>query len=67
MIADRHYWRTADGRLVETGHSDAEVLAYTAGDEIPDDVARKNGLVPAPEAKHAPAPANKARGKTADK
>lgn len=45
MKADRHYWRTADGRHVTTGHVDAEILAYPAGDELPDDVARELGLL----------------------
>jgi hypothetical protein len=68
MIAERHYWRTADGRLVHTGHIDAEVLAYPAGSEIPDDVARAAGLLDPPvQAKQAPKPADKARAKPAEK
>ena len=80
MIADRHYWRTADGRLVETGHLDAEILAYPAGSEIPDDVAqeliaaatdpeRESDSEPDPEPprKQARPAANKARAKPADK
>lgn len=67
MIADRHYWSTADGRLVPTGHIDAEVLAYPAGSEMPDDAARLAGLLEAPATKQAGPAANKSRAKTADK
>jgi hypothetical protein len=66
MIADRHYWRTADGRLVPTGHLDAEVLAYPAGDTLPDDVAQDLGLL-GDKPKQAAPPAIKARAKPADK
>lgn len=69
MIADRHYWRTADGRLVPTGHLDAEVLVYAKGDELPDDAARQAGLLdpPKPAAKQAERPADKSRARLADK
>lgn len=74
MKAPHHLWRTADGRLVQTGHLDAEVLAYPAGSEIPDDEARKLGLLdekkPAKadaDTKQATPAANKQRGKAADK
>lgn len=70
MIADRHYWRTKDGRFVPTGHPDAEVLAHPAGSELPDDVARDLGLLdpPAKEApKQAPKPADKSRKPADDK
>lgn len=70
MIADRHYWRTADGRLVPTGHLDAEVLVYPAGAELPDDVARDLGLLDPPTkqaTKQDAKPADKARSRAADK
>lgn len=66
IFADRHYWRTADGRLVGTGHPDAEILAYPKGDPLPEDVARDLGLLD-PPAKAAVKPADKARAKPADK
>lgn len=76
MKADRHYWRTADGRYVETGHLDAEVLAFPAGSDLPDELARELGLFgdepkkakqAAAEEKQAPAPATKQRSRSADK
>lgn len=68
MKADRHYWRTADGRLVHTGHLDAEVLAYPAGSDLPDDVVRDLGLLdPPPQVKQVVKPGDKARAKPADK
>lgn len=67
MILDRHWWRTADGRLVPDGHPDAAVLAYPRHTEIPDDVARKLGIAAEPEAKERRPGANKARGKSGDK
>jgi hypothetical protein len=67
IAADRHYWRTADGRLVPTGHPDAEVLAYPAGDDLPDEVARELGLLDPPQAKQAPKPAAKQAAKPANK
>lgn len=67
MIADRHYWRTADGRLVPTGHVDAQVLAYPKGDDIPDDVATELGLLDPPSNKQTAAkPADKARTRPTD-
>jgi hypothetical protein len=68
IIADRHYWRTADGRLVPTGHPDGEVLAYAKGDTLPDEVAKQLGLLdpPAPP-KQAVKPADKSRTRTSDK
>lgn len=68
-LADRHYWRTADGRLVPTGHLDAEVLVYPKGTELPDEVAYDLGLLerPKPVAKQAERPADKSRARPADK
>jgi hypothetical protein len=43
----RHLWRTKDGGLVESGHPDAERLAYARGDQIPIEKAVAEGLVPA--------------------
>lgn len=59
--AKHRIWRTADGRFVGDGHTDARVLAYGPGDEI----AAKDieQLTPtgtaAPVAKQAPKPADK--------
>jgi hypothetical protein len=61
---ERHLWRTADGRLVQGGHPDAAVLAYTAGQEVPDDIARRDGLLPV---KSKAKPADKAAARPADK
>lgn len=38
MQTDQHIWRTADGRHVPDGHPDAALLAYAAGDTVPDEV-----------------------------
>ena len=69
ILADQHYWHTADGRYVPTGHVDAEALAYAKGDELPDDVARAVGLLepPKPAAKQAARPADKSHTRSADK
>jgi hypothetical protein len=69
VIVDRHYWRTADGRMVPTGDLEAEVLVYAKGDEVPDDEALKAGLLdpPKPAAKQAAKPADKSRASSADK
>jgi hypothetical protein len=70
VIADRHYWRTSTGGLVPTGHPDAEVLAYPAGDDLPDEVARELGLADPPRAtpaKQAPKSASKLATKPANK
>lgn len=61
MIIESHLWETADGRLVETGHPDAAVLAYPAGTEISDEEAEKRGL------KKADKPADKQAAKSQDK
>ncbi len=42
-----HVWRTTDGRLVKSGHPDAAVLAYAAGDEMSEDEAKRRGIVDA--------------------
>jgi hypothetical protein len=55
IIAKEHYWRTADGRIVRTGDVDADVLAYPAGDSLPDDVARELGLLDPPKKAEKPA------------
>jgi len=44
MVPDRHWWRTADGRLVPHGHEDALFLAYAKGIEVPDHLAEQIGL-----------------------
>lgn len=68
-LADQHYWSTADGRFVPTGHVDAEILAYAKGDDLPDDVALAVGLLdpPKPAAKQADRAADKSRARSADK
>jgi hypothetical protein len=79
MILDKHWWHTADkADLVPDGDERAAFLAYPKGMEIPDDTARKLGILkdgpePAvkaaakPDDKAKPAPANKARTQAADK
>jgi hypothetical protein len=83
MILDKHWWHTADkANLVPDGDERAAFLAYPRGMEIPDDTARRLGILepePEPEAKAEekveekveekakPAPANKARTQAADK
>lgn len=56
-----HLWRTRDGRLVPTGHPDAQTLAYAAGDHITDDLAVREGLkaMERPRDKSMPKPADK--------
>lgn len=66
MILDRHWWHTVDGRLVPDGDPEAAILAYPRFTEIPDATAEKLGIT-ADGSKAKPAPANKARGKQADK
>lgn len=68
MILDRRIYRTVDGRLVEEGDTEAAFLEYPEGAELPDETARKLGLLKEskPAANKArSAPANKA-AKTAD-
>jgi hypothetical protein len=48
MIDQRWCWTADRSRLVPDGHPDAAFLAYTPGTEIPEDEARKAGLLPAP-------------------
>lgn len=61
FTVEKHLWRTEDGRLVETGHPDAAVLAFAAGTELADAVAEQQGLKskPKPSDKAMPAPSNK--------
>lgn len=55
------YWRTDDGDLVEEGHEDARLLAYTDEDEVPgDEKVRSKKSAPASN-KKAPAPENKGK------
>jgi hypothetical protein len=42
---ERHLWRTKDGRLVPTGDLDAWILAYAKGDQIPEEIALREGLI----------------------
>jgi hypothetical protein len=78
MVPDRHWWRTADGRLVPHGHPDALFLAYAKGIEVPDHLAEQIGLAPAVRAfaradvpdepgKQASPPADKMSARPADK
>ena len=46
---DRRLYRTLDGRLVEHGDLDAASLAYVPGQEIPEDLAIREGLAAASE------------------
>lgn len=45
MKIPAHMWRTADGRLVPTGHLDAEILAYPAGTELTEDEIEKDPVL----------------------
>jgi hypothetical protein len=46
---ERHKWWTADrSRLVDSGDPGAAFLAYPAGSEVPDDEARRVGLLLVP-------------------
>jgi len=69
MIVDKRLYRTADGRLVEEGDSEAAFLAYPAGTELSDEEARRAGLLVEKKAppKAMAKPADKAAPKTADK
>lgn len=79
MILDKHYWWTNDQKaVVPHGHPDAAFLAFAKGHELADALARKHGILKEhdaeddtadakDDAKAKPAPANKARAKTADK
>lgn len=62
MQTVHHIWRTSDGRHVLDGHPDAAILAYAAGDQIPDHVADEVGVKMAarPEDKAKPKPEDKA-------
>lgn len=42
-----HVWRTADNRLVLSGHPDAAILAYPTGTELAEDDARRRGIIDA--------------------
>lgn len=55
------YWRTDDGDLVEEGHADARLLAYTDEDEVPSDEKIRGKKAAAPENKKSPAPKNKGK------
>lgn len=59
MQTDQHIWRTDDGRHVPDGHPDAALLAYAAGDPVPDEVLD--------ELKARRKPADKAKAQPADK
>lgn len=72
-VPEHLYWTADKARLVRRGHVDAAFLAFTEGQEIPDEEARRVGLVesapePAPEPEKARAKApNKAVGQPANK
>lgn len=59
--ADRHLWRTADGKLVEAGDPAGQVLAYAPGDELSDTDAKDTS------SKAKTKPADKSRAKPEDK
>lgn len=68
--AEQRLWRTSDGRLVVEGDPDSATLAYVTGDDIaPADQAKVPGrnTERAEPPKAQQPPANKARGRTADK
>ena len=65
IVRQRLWWTEGRDRLVEDGHRDARVLAYTPGDELADARAVELGLLATP--KRAAKPADKARGRGADK
>lgn len=66
MRTDAHIWRTADGRHVPAGHRDAAVLAYAAGDYVPDAVIDElTADTKRPKSRRKPA--DKAKAKPADK
>jgi hypothetical protein len=46
MQAQEKLYRTTDGRLVKEGDPAAAELAYNPGDEVPEDEARRSGLMP---------------------
>lgn len=66
---ETHKWRTADGKLVDTGHPAAAVLAYPAGSEIPEDIAEHEGLKASskPQDKSVAKPQDKSVDKPDDK
>ena len=66
MKTPEHIWRTADGRHVPHGHPDAAILAYPAGDEVPDGLVVEGAAEPEPP-KAAPKAANKSRARAEDK
>lgn len=69
MILDKHWWRAPDGHLVpEDGDvPNGSTLAYTRGQDVPDNLARKAGLLKDYEPKQQPRPADKMAAKPADK
>lgn len=63
MRAETHIWKTGDGRhILDGNHPDAALLAYAAGDEVPDKV-----IAELTDAKQRTPQANKSRPKPADK
>jgi hypothetical protein len=68
--AGRRLWRTRDGGLVTDGDPAAATLAYAAGDELSagdEQLLADPAEAGEPAAKAAPAPADKARRRTAAK
>lgn len=66
-VEKRLYWVADRGRLVRHGDPEAAFLAFTPGQELPDEEARRCGLLVDPEEKTAPAPENKLGARPADK
>jgi hypothetical protein len=65
-VPHRLYWVADRSRLVRHGDPDAAFLAFTAGQELSDEEARRHGLVPVEE-KSQPPTENKLGARPADK
>jgi len=66
VIAETRIWRTSDGKHVLDDDPAAALLAYTPGDDVPDEVVNELTGDTKPVKQARPA-ANKARSKPADK
>lgn len=66
MITETHIWKTNDGRYITDGNdTSAVLLAYAAGDEVPDAV--MDEITGKPAKKAASKPADKSVSKPNDK
>lgn len=67
-VPERLYWTADRTRLVRHGDVEAAFLAWPAGEEIPDEEARRCGLLAGHEQKQRKAaPANKVGARPTDK